>query len=416
MATITTPSGGMSIGGAVTGGTSGSVPYVNSGVSLAQDNANLFYDASNNRLGVKQGTPTSSLHSGGSFATTIVSKSTTYTATESDNVIFCDTTSAGFTVNLPTAVGITGRWYWIIKTDSGGNTVTIDGNASETIDGSTTRTIQIQYHGYLIVSDGANWKSLASHRIAIGTPVDNGTAKSIPFIDTAVTISQNASNFVWDNSAVGMGIQTATVRQPLTVGPMSSAYTGANAGIAGFKLTGQGLIVEHPTAANDSAFQIFWYGTQSAFVLSTAFISTGAGHPISITPNNNQDVWLQSFGTGNVAVGNTGGTATKNLLDVNGATGTAILTKTSTYTATITDSTILCDATTGSMTINLPAVSGVTRRQYVIKKIDSSVNTVTIDPNASETIDGATTYVLSAQWASAHIQTNGTAWYVLAKN
>jgi hypothetical protein len=42
--------GSMSIGGAITGATSGSVLFADSGTNLAQDNANLFYDATNFRL------------------------------------------------------------------------------------------------------------------------------------------------------------------------------------------------------------------------------------------------------------------------------------------------------------------------------------------------------------------------------
>jgi hypothetical protein len=48
-----------------------------------------------------------------------------------------------------------------------------------------------------------------------------------------------------------------------------------------------------------------------------------------------------------------------------------------------------------------------------IKKIDASVNAVTIDGNASETIDGATTKALSSQYASYEIACDGSAWYIV---
>lgn len=101
------------------------------------------------------------------------------------------------------------------------------------------------------------------------------------------------------------------------------------------------------------------------------------------------------------------------ILDVNGSVGAAIVTKTTDYTATADDWTILCDATAGNMIITLPAVAGCARRVYNIKKIDSSGNTVTIDGNASETIDGATTKVISTQYVSHTIQSNGSAWYLI---
>lgn len=72
-----------------------------------------------------------------------------------------------------------------------------------------------------------------------------------------------------------------------------------------------------------------------------------------------------------------------------------------------------CDATSGSMTINLPTAAGITSRVYIIKKIDSSSNTVTIDPNSTETIEGDSTYVLSAQWDYVRLVSNGTNWEVI---
>ena len=56
-----------------------------------------------------------------------------------------------------------------------------------------------------------------------------------------------------------------------------------------------------------------------------------------------------------------------------------------------------CNAVGGNMTVNLPAATG-NGRLVTIKKIDASANTVTIDGSGTETIDGALTYVLTAQW------------------
>lgn len=96
--------------------------------------------------------------------------------------------------------------------------------------------------------------------------------------------------------------------------------------------------------------------------------------------------------------------------------GFPISTKTSAYTATDRDYDMLCDATTASFTVTLPAAASNASKIYVIKKIDASVNTVTVDPNASETIDGSLTYVLSTQYKYVVIQCNGTAWYVIGNN
>lgn len=85
----------------------------------------------------------------------VTSKTADYTATTSDTVILVDATSGDVTITLPTASS--GLHYYIKKTDSSGNKVVVDGNASETIDGNTTQDIISQYDTMEIVSDGSNW-------------------------------------------------------------------------------------------------------------------------------------------------------------------------------------------------------------------------------------------------------------------
>jgi hypothetical protein len=68
-----------------------------------------------------------------------------------------DASGAARTITLPTAVGITGREYAIIKTDAGANAVTVDGNGAETINGSANKALAAQYDFVRVVSDGTNW-------------------------------------------------------------------------------------------------------------------------------------------------------------------------------------------------------------------------------------------------------------------
>lgn len=74
---------------------------------------------------------------------------------------------------------------------------------------------------------------------------------------------------------------------------------------------------------------------------------------------------------------------------------------------------VLCDATSAAFTVTLPAISGISGRQYTIKKIDSSTNAITIDGNASETIDGTTTKVIALQYDSITIICDSTGWYII---
>lgn len=57
-----TPSASIAIGSTITSGTTGSVLFVGSGPVLAQDNAKLFWDDTNDRLGIGTSSPSSLLH------------------------------------------------------------------------------------------------------------------------------------------------------------------------------------------------------------------------------------------------------------------------------------------------------------------------------------------------------------------
>jgi hypothetical protein len=75
---------------------------------------------------------------------------------------------------------------------------------------------------------------------------------------------------------------------------------------------------------------------------------------------------------------------------------------------------ILVDAATagGAVTVNLPTAVGNTAK-FHIKKIDSGSNTITIDANGAQTIDGATTQTIRFQWTNLTIVSNGSNWFIL---
>jgi hypothetical protein len=49
--------------------------------------------------------------------------------------------------------------------------------------------------------------------------------------------------------------------------------------------------------------------------------------------------------------------------------------------------------------------------KYQIK--NRSANTITIDPNGSETVDGSATFALSTQEASLTLITDGSSWFII---
>ena len=106
---------------------------------------------------------TSSIKSGndGTFGNdydfVIKSTSTTPYSASINEAIKVDATSGNIVVDLPTAVGLSGKHIFIKKMDASSNTVTLDGNGTETIDNDATYVISSKNESVSIMSDGANW-------------------------------------------------------------------------------------------------------------------------------------------------------------------------------------------------------------------------------------------------------------------
>lgn len=85
------------------------------------------------------------------------------------------------------------------------------------------------------------------------------------------------------------------------------------------------------------------------------------------------------------------------------------------YNATQTAGRIVlqCNCAAGAITVNLPTLAANTA-EFVIKKMDASANTVTVDGAGAETIDGGATAVLLAQYAAIDlIAGSSTNWSVI---
>lgn len=166
-------------------------------------------------------------------------------------------------------------------------------------------------------------------------------------------------------------------------------------------------IIRSSTGANAGS-SIFHRGTGDFSIQTTEAAA------ILLRTSNTERVRIKSSGEVGIGVNPSW------KLDVNGTTATTgtvknIVTKSSAYTATTTDDTILCNTSGGSITISLPKASSATGLVLTIKKINTA-NSVTIDPDLSELIDGAATYTVGGAGTrnSATVQCDGSAWYVLS--
>jgi len=83
------------------------------------------------------------------------------------------------------------------------------------------------------------------------------------------------------------------------------------------------------------------------------------------------------------------------------------------YTALTTDSFILIDTSGGAFTLNLPTAVNNQNIYYIKDKTgNAGTNNITIDGNGTETIDGALTAVISTNYASVSIFSNGANWFI----
>jgi hypothetical protein len=86
-----------------------------------------------------------------------------------------------------------------------------------------------------------------------------------------------------------------------------------------------------------------------------------------------------------------------------------------TYLVTANNATILVNCAAEALFVKLPAAGSVSGQQYKIKKIDSTANAVTINTTSAQNIDGSSTYVLSTQYYSTTVQSDGSNWWVTAE-
>ena len=102
-------------------------------------------------------------------------------------------------------------------------------------------------------------------------------------------------------------------------------------------------------------------------------------------------------------------------LHVNSSLATAIAAKSSDYTLTGGDHTILVDCSGGNVTLTLPTAVGCAGRMYIIKRIDGTNNAANINSDGSEEIEGSTSPASVAAMSSIMIQSDNSGWWKVAE-
>lgn len=199
--------------------------------------------------------------------------------------------------------------------------------------------------------------------------------------------------------------------------------------------TPEGVALEFGIPAGRGATPRGTYDPATAYVLDDAVLDNGStwialqdttGNAPPILPTTSNAFWqllaragMDGAGTVTTVVGGTG-------VSVDTTDPTApvvsvareVAAKSANYTVVAGDNgnVITVDASGAARTITLlPAATAGNGFKLIVKKSDSSANTVTIDGDGSETIDGETTKVLRLQHQSVALICDGTAWHVMGE-
>jgi hypothetical protein len=97
-------------------------------------------------------------------------------------------------------------------------------------------------------------------------------------------------------------------------------------------------------------------------------------------------------------------------IDVNLANQTV----TANTTATKNDRLFLIDTTAGGIVITLPDPTGLSGKQFVVKKL-TSAHTITVDTTGTAKIDGGDTHTINQHWASHIFETDGVDYFITAE-
>ncbi len=284
----------------------------------------------------------------------------------------------------PQTVGVLGvdsgkNWYWnldsaTIQQDAGGTTLTSGNTLSITYQGYATRVVLYQ-------NDGA-----VDDRAA----VEGGTGYYERVIDVATPTTSQQGEALAQAVALRYGsipvkIEAQTYRGGLKPGQYFP------------------LVVSELDINSTFLIDSVTMSTQGNFVLWSATMIDGA-------LIGDWRTALQSLGSGggSGAISGIGG-------GVASAPADTITSITSNATLPTGPQIVVADTSAGDIIATLPHAGNMEGERITLCKVTGAAHTLTVDGNASETIDGALTYILSAQWSSITIEAiSATAWKVVA--
>jgi hypothetical protein len=237
-------------------------------------------------------------------------------------------------------------------------------------------------------------------------------------------IKYNSTSGDWENGAVAYAdvSGTPTLATVATTGAYSDlsgtpslatvATTGAYSDLSGLPTLGTAAALDVGTSANNvvqlngSAQLPAVDGSQLTGISATVAALNDIGDVSAASPNNGDVIAYNSTSGDWEATAQSGGGGSAPSVTVSSPSTDQTLSAPS----GIEEAYIYTPTT--DITVNLVAAATCgSGFKYQIK--NRSTNTITIDPNGSETIDGSATFDLSTQEASVTLITDGSNWFII---
>lgn len=278
-----------------------------------------------------------------------------YTVSESDRgkLLDIDCSSGNVTVNLPSIAALDLGSPYVVgikKSDSSGNSITVNRNGTDTINGDTSKVHSVAQGGAVYIPDTDpspdEWTTTEFGPAAGNLTVDsfNGDGSTVAFV---MSIDPGSENNTW-------------------------VYV-------------EGIYQEKDT-----------YSVSGTTLTFSTAPPTGTGN-IEVIIGTTLSIGTPSDGTVTRAKLASGAVAPKN----NAA-------KTANYTVTTNDDILLGDSSGGAFTFTMPTEASASGREFIFKKTSSDVTAITINDDAASEIT-----TLNTEGETVKIFTDGTSWYVI---
>ncbi len=291
---------------------------------------------------------------------------------------------------------------------------------------------------HLYLYDLVNSRALMTVTPAVGTSTVgfagnvtvNGSADAVQLVVEA-NGTQTHHLQEWQNSsgaAVAFVAANGSFVNTVTTGTAVGAYCAATSGTAyGIQAQSTGVnsgqnIAMAATAISSTSGNYAVTATCGTAGADYALYATGKaiilgnmdGVQLGVRANSTQthdlQEWQSSSGASLASINYAGALVAPQAGPVSKVTGAT--------TATSANRMFLCSAASAGWALTLPAANSVAVGfEYLIKKTDNNSNAITVTPLGSDTIEGAASYALSAQYKYIRLISDGTGiWYNTGSN